>query len=38
MVNEVDLDGDGTIDFDEFLSMMIEIRDKSAGTRAPATR
>ena len=29
MVNEVDTDGNGTIEFDEFLQMMTEIRDKS---------
>ena len=26
---EVDKDGDGSIDFDEFLAMMIDIRDNS---------
>ena len=32
MITEVDKDGDGSIDFDEFLAMMIDIRDNSEST------
>jgi hypothetical protein len=32
MVNEVDTDGGGTIDFDEFLEMMVSVKSRGGSS------